>query len=311
MASSNKPIQIQYRQPAYSFLFVDASSDGVDGKPRLGGLLIDAEGKQHTFSVAPPITTHGQVALTIEHYETMAVHTAQLLYADKLLHGTCIVSVDNTGELYALIKCTARSTITARYATRIACWNARSSCRIWYRYVNTNYNPADTFTRSALMKDSVVWPAPTTSLTSAQRKQLAELGHNIESSIPHPDAVFRHMFGDNVPPQLQQFRQDEIELYTAASGTELLESHMKGPGATSSELRPTPPMKQRAVRMKTMTPDGKLYRVIMGRHESLMNAGPWRAATALCEKREEALAVPCGRASGASAAPANAALAKP
>ncbi|CAD7965837.1 unnamed protein product [Amoebophrya sp. A25] len=145
-ATQLPPQPLSWTAANYVFLYLDASTDGLQGEPMIGGLLLDAHGSPHTFASAAPTGDW-----TIEQYETMAVCLAQHHFRHQLRGATCICSIDNTGELYALIKTSARNAHTARLATWAAKRNVDLDCRMWHRYVQTARNPADPLTRMDLI----------------------------------------------------------------------------------------------------------------------------------------------------------------
>ena len=115
-----------------------------------GALLVTGDGQvralAHEFDVEG-LAAFYRHKITIENYEAMALRLAQETWRELLADCVCFTKVDNCGELYAAVKCSAKSLLTCNICTRIAMAAHARNTRTWYEYVKSELNCADPFSR--------------------------------------------------------------------------------------------------------------------------------------------------------------------
>ncbi len=162
---NQKPLVLkpQVHDGKTNWLYLDASSNGSRaGGPCGGALLITGTGQIRAITYDfPDVSEHYKHPLTIEHYEAMMIRVAQLTWRHELSHSVTFTRVDNTGELYAAVKCSANSLLTTNICTRAAMWCHEYSCRSWYEYVKSELNCADPFSRYDKLQQAIDMWQPT------------------------------------------------------------------------------------------------------------------------------------------------------
>ena len=112
-------------------------------KPDLGATLLDERGEFWVVEMAAP----GLIGERIEIGEMAAIQMAQDVLESKLRRKRIISNVDNTADVYILIKCQTSKLRYAKISAKInAKWRQLEST-VFYRYVNTSLNTADFPTR--------------------------------------------------------------------------------------------------------------------------------------------------------------------
>ena len=139
-------------------LWTDASSDGVTGPegetyPCLGGVLLDEDGEIFVYSL--PAVHHRVRRAGIEVLEALAAYVAYTTWADQLKGRFVYCDVDNIGEMYALVKLSAKNSATCNVAAYVAKLTRLLDMATHYGYVKSELNPADAFTRWDLTQEAL------------------------------------------------------------------------------------------------------------------------------------------------------------
>ncbi|CAD7937108.1 unnamed protein product [Amoebophrya sp. A120] len=194
------PLELAHHDHRVNFLYLDASGRrspdatnaadrGPAAPPRMGGVIVTHTGKVKAFTFPLP-DAHEAASYDIMTLETATVRVAQRLYAADLANAMAMVSVDNTVELFALIKLSSRQGRVCNAANRVAIANRQNNARCWYRYTNTARNPADAFSRKDLLQEALNFWRPD---ELAQIKSMPDVADYVvaECKPLPPDDIFR------------------------------------------------------------------------------------------------------------------------
>jgi len=134
-----------------AFLYTDASGDGANGKPMIGGILCDTKGEWHAYSLVVP----DEYGKEIDVLETLAVSVSIELWQDLVSNTVLSIGVDNIVTLMALVKCKAKKTEISKMTSHIAIFNARMKIAVIYDYIKSELNPGDAMTRLDYLNEAI------------------------------------------------------------------------------------------------------------------------------------------------------------
>ena len=143
-------------------LSADASTDGINNLPALGATLLTETGQFLVLELEAP-HLEGE---RIEIAEMSAILMAQEKWAKRLTKRRVISNVDNTADIYIMLKCQTKNLGYAKMAGQInKNWRMLAS-QVYYRYINTKLNSSDIPTREILHsilknKPGITWEKAT------------------------------------------------------------------------------------------------------------------------------------------------------